>query len=210
MQQWTQTLQLDSASLGGALRKTPRPTTIPSDDPRIPPDLQGQHQLLTWPSNFAPGAGGHEHRKQNKGMKRIRMERGISQYHERRKECEACQESGTRRAARAVAGGPGMEEFVGRAEESWKEEKRTERCWTRILDLQYDFSTEKPEPQLEIEKLGHKCVFLPPYHCELKPIELYWAYLKNTFRKEADGKFPTANVLQMSAMGRLPSSIQLP
>lgn len=29
-----------------------------------------------------------------------------------------------------------------------------------------------------IEDGGHICLFLPKFHCELNPIEIYWAYIK--------------------------------
>jgi hypothetical protein len=29
-----------------------------------------------------------------------------------------------------------------------------------------------------IKEQGHKCVFIPKFHCELNSIEMYWGYLK--------------------------------
>jgi hypothetical protein len=51
-------------------------------------------------------------------------------------------------------------------------------CMQRILSLQPDFLAEKPLLQLIIEKAGHKCLFLPKFHCELSPIEMVWSQLK--------------------------------
>ena len=51
-------------------------------------------------------------------------------------------------------------------------------CAKRVLSLQEDFQSEKPELQILIEKAGHICIFLPKFHCELNPIELYWGYAK--------------------------------
>ena len=51
-------------------------------------------------------------------------------------------------------------------------------CAKRVLSLQEDFQTEKPELQILIENAGHICIFLPKFHCELNPIELYWGYAK--------------------------------
>lgn len=51
-------------------------------------------------------------------------------------------------------------------------------CMQRVLSLQKDFRTEKPLLQLVIEKAGHKCLFLPKFHCELNPIKMVWGQLK--------------------------------
>lgn len=51
-------------------------------------------------------------------------------------------------------------------------------CMRRCMAAQDDFINEKPKIQLIIEAAGHKCVFLPKFHCELNPIEMYWGYAK--------------------------------
>jgi hypothetical protein len=51
-------------------------------------------------------------------------------------------------------------------------------CMRRILSLQPDFLAEKPLLQVIIEKAGHKCLFLPKFHCELNPIEMVWGQAK--------------------------------
>jgi hypothetical protein len=51
-------------------------------------------------------------------------------------------------------------------------------CMLRCMSLQDDFLAEKPLLQTVIENAGHVCLFLPKYHCELNPIELYWAFAK--------------------------------
>jgi len=51
-------------------------------------------------------------------------------------------------------------------------------CMQRILSLQPDFKNEKPLLQLVVEKAGHKCLFLPKFHCELNPIEMVWGQAK--------------------------------
>ncbi|KAL0895149.1 hypothetical protein ABMA27_013600 [Loxostege sticticalis] len=47
----------------------------------------------------------------------------------------------------------------------------------------------KPEPQYEIDEIfgefGHTVVRLPPYHCDLNPIELIWANAKQKITMEA-------------------------
>ncbi|KAI7967868.1 hypothetical protein MJO29_001145 [Puccinia striiformis f. sp. tritici] len=58
-------------------------------------------------------------------------------------------------------------------------------CWSKILSLQSDFATERPLLQSIIEDAGHICLFLPKFHCELNPIELFWSYIKTEYRKES-------------------------
>ena len=35
-----------------------------------------------------------------------------------------------------------------------------------------------PRLQQVIEAAGHKCYFLPKFHCELNPIKMYWGWVK--------------------------------
>jgi hypothetical protein len=51
-------------------------------------------------------------------------------------------------------------------------------CWSKILSKQSDFLNERPLLQTIIEDAGHVCLFLPKFHCELNPIELFWSYIK--------------------------------
>ena len=51
--------------------------------------------------------------------------------------------------------------------------KATNCCWSKILSLQSDFVSERPLLQMVIEEAGHICLFLPKFHCELNPIELF-------------------------------------
>lgn len=53
-------------------------------------------------------------------------------------------------------------------------------CVKWVLSLQSDFRNEKPDLQWQIEARGHKCVFLPKFHCELNPIEMYWGFAKHS------------------------------
>jgi hypothetical protein len=59
-------------------------------------------------------------------------------------------------------------------------------CWSEIMSLQSDFNVnERPV----IEDLGHVCLFLPKFHCELDPIELFWSYIKQCQHKFIDSIF---------------------
>lgn len=51
-------------------------------------------------------------------------------------------------------------------------------CLETCAANQKDFLAEKPLIQIEVEKAGHLCLFLPKFHCELNPIEMYWGYAK--------------------------------
>ncbi|PLW50149.1 hypothetical protein PCASD_01822 [Puccinia coronata f. sp. avenae] len=66
-----------------------------------------------------------------------------------------------------------------------KQVRNNECCWSKILSQQSDFVNERPLLQSIIEDAGHVCLFLPKFHCELNPIELYWSYIKQAYRKES-------------------------
>lgn len=59
------------------------------------------------------------------------------------------------------------------------ETKMSDCCWFKILSLQSDFVNEKPLLQMVIEEAGHVCLFLPKFHCDLNPIELFLSYIKD-------------------------------
>jgi len=46
-------------------------------------------------------------------------------------------------------------------------------CMYRVLAQQKDFQNEKPLIQTVIENVGHVCLFLLQFHCELNPIEMH-------------------------------------
>jgi transposase len=54
-------------------------------------------------------------------------------------------------------------------------ENRKTCCWSKILLLQSDFLNEQPLLQTIIEDVGHVCLFLPKFNCELNPIKLFWS-----------------------------------
>jgi hypothetical protein len=51
-------------------------------------------------------------------------------------------------------------------------------CWSKIMSLQSEFVSKKLLLQMIIEDAGNACLFLPRFHCELNPIELFWSYIK--------------------------------
>ncbi|KAI7954431.1 hypothetical protein MJO28_004831 [Puccinia striiformis f. sp. tritici] len=58
-------------------------------------------------------------------------------------------------------------------------------CWSKIMAMQSDFVNKRPLLQAIIEDAGHACLFLPKFHCELNPIELFWSYIKQAYRKQS-------------------------
>jgi hypothetical protein len=130
---------------------------------------------------------------QPKGMERILHERGLLQTLEaKRKVLAVCAKCKLSQAAREKAmkaakskedeaEGTGNSDLGARGLSDMEDDdldRETDCCMQRVLSLQQDFRDEKPLLQLIIEKAGHKCLFLPKFHCELNPIEMVWSQLK--------------------------------
>lgn len=133
---------------------------------------------------------------QPKGMEQVIRERGLwprleagSENSKPLKTCATCKMSQEARdkAAKAAKArdqeieGSGVEALADRYEcdeEASDLDRPNNCCMQRMLSLQDDFKNEKPLLQLVIEKAGHKCLFLPKFHCELNPIEMVWGQLK--------------------------------
>ena len=49
------------------------------------------------------------------------------------------------------------------------------------LKEMHDFKYEKTKVKATISARGHRCVFIPKYHCELNPIERVWGHCDYTF-----------------------------
>ncbi|OAX32176.1 hypothetical protein K503DRAFT_870286 [Rhizopogon vinicolor AM-OR11-026] len=49
----------------------------------------------------------------------------------------------------------------------------TNCCMARLLSQQEDFMNQPSMLETFIKKTGHECIFLPKFHCELNPIEMY-------------------------------------
>jgi len=50
--------------------------------------------------------------------------------------------------------------------------ENTNCCLARLLSKQDDFVNQLSMLETVIKEAGHKCVFLPKFHCELNPIEM--------------------------------------
>lgn len=99
-------------------------------------------------------------------------------------ECKMTQKARAQRAleeASRMAGEDETEETNRSLEDDLYEPMVTgaKCCMRKVLSEQTEFLEEKPLLQIIIERAGHKCYFLPKFHCELNPIEMYWGWVKN-------------------------------
>ena len=79
--------------------------------------------------------------------------------------------------------GSGLKGFCGN-KEALVENSRC--CARHVLAAQEDFLNQKPILQEVIEKLGHKVIFYPKFHCELNYIEMYWGAAKRYARQQCN------------------------
>ena len=175
---------------GGKQRRM-HPTIIPDDAPN--PAVRGQVQDMIFPNDLPPHHPYFQFRGQPKGMRVILEERGILAHVIAQNggkvlpgDCANCKMSQRARDKAAC-------ETAAATSESFYSEINTDDedspsldaylptstcCMRRIMSLQKDFCSEKPLLQIIIEEAGHKCYFLPKFHCELNPIEMYWGWVK--------------------------------
>jgi transposase len=71
-------------------------------------------------------------------------------------------------------------------------------CLARILASHKDFFEQKSALEELLLARGHKCLFLPKFHCELNPIEMYWAYCKNLYRQVWKNSFLEVSYIYIS------------
>ena len=171
------------------------PETNPPPKPGAP-DTRGQHQSMVFPDDHPDPAL----RGQPKGMIQVLRERtsvwDLLQEKLGGKNpvgiCQDCKTSAKKKDALrklAEAEQEGREDILTEdefrdAQEASGMENHTPGndwcCVKKVLSLQQDFLDEKPELQVEIEKRGHVCLFLPKFHCEFSAIELYWGFGKHS------------------------------
>ncbi|KIJ40068.1 hypothetical protein M422DRAFT_257136 [Sphaerobolus stellatus SS14] len=183
-----------------------RDTEIPMDNPH--PHLRGVRQSMVFPPDHP------KYPNQAKGMEEVLKERGLWNLlvdirggKKPLGKCETCSLSEAKREKAEREAKARMEdnpETFNSAEDARLDiddldtedsERDSHCCMTRCLAEQADFRNEKPLLQIEIEKAGHICLFLPKFHCELNPIERYWGYTKRLFRASCNGSFPHAKKL---------------
>ena len=59
------------------------------------------------------------------------------------------------------------------------------------MESQADFLKQKSLVQETIEGLGHLCLFLPKFHCELNFIEFFWRAVKRYLHENCNYTFDT-------------------
>ncbi|KAF9016275.1 hypothetical protein BDZ89DRAFT_920736, partial [Hymenopellis radicata] len=175
-------------------------TTLPS----------GEVQEMVWPADYdGTDANGDSLAGKPKGMEQILRERDLLKVLEGKgkvlgvcNECKKSQkardkEDKLRRAEKSgdTDSADGGDVDNDNIDDEDDDTRSADCCMQRLLSQQPDFKKEKPLLQVLIERRGHKCLFLPKFHCELNPIEMVWAQLKRRFRELADGTFPTAQRL---------------
>ena len=64
-------------------------------------------------------------------------------------------------------------------------------CAKRLLEVQPDFQEQRSLVQEVIEAVGHLCIFLPKFHCELNFIEYFWGAVKKYLHDHCDYTFST-------------------
>ena len=60
----------------------------------------------------------------------------------------------------------------------------------KMLENMHDFKVQKTRVEELISKHGHRCIFIPKYHCELNPIERVWCQAKQFTRGNCDYTYP--------------------
>ena len=176
---------------GGKQRKL-RDTVIPLNNPPPKPgcpDTRGQPQKMVYSEDHPdPDLCGKA-----KGLRAVLMERtsiwdalcATAGGNEKKVKniCPACKASQVEKdrlarvaAAECAEGEAAIDDGVSDVPESGS----NLCCVTRALSQQQDFLAEKPLIQHYIEGKGHICMFLPKFHCELDPIEMYWGWAKHS------------------------------
>lgn len=56
-------------------------------------------------------------------------------------------------------------------------------CMARLLSKQDDFANQPSMLETLIRAMGHECIFLPKFHCELNPIEMVCCFHSNSSRQ---------------------------
>ncbi|KAF8303445.1 hypothetical protein DL93DRAFT_2066830, partial [Clavulina sp. PMI_390] len=77
-------------------------------------------------------------------------------------------------------------------------------CMARILSQQDDFANQVSMLESIITKAGHLCLFLPKFHCDLNPIEMYWGYSKYRYRQVVKPNFEAAKIAAFEALDSCP------
>ncbi|KAF8578106.1 hypothetical protein K439DRAFT_1363037 [Ramaria rubella] len=74
-----------------------------------------------------------------------------------------------------------------------------------LLSQQDDFVNQISMLETIIKEAGHECIFLPKFHCELNPIEMYWGWIK--YRQVPKKSFKDAKKAAFEALDSCPVDV---
>jgi hypothetical protein len=96
-------------------------------------------------------------------------------------------------------------------------------CLARLLSQQDDFVNQESMLETLIKEAGHKCLFLPKFHCELNPIEMvslrklfyypfswvtqYWGWCKYRYREHTKENFKAAKERAIQVLDACPTEV---
>ncbi|KAG2755653.1 hypothetical protein P692DRAFT_20844483 [Suillus brevipes Sb2] len=80
-------------------------------------------------------------------------------------------------------------------------------CMARLLSQQDDFSCQTLMLEELIRSKGHKCIFLPKFHFELNPIEMYWGWCKYHYREASKLSFAAAKKAAQEILDSYPVEV---
>ncbi|KIO01803.1 hypothetical protein M404DRAFT_149155 [Pisolithus tinctorius Marx 270] len=80
-------------------------------------------------------------------------------------------------------------------------------CMARLLSQQDDFCNQTSMLEKLIEDAGHICLFLPKFHCELNPIEMYWGWSKYRYRQATKPNFAAAKEAATDILNSCPVEV---
>jgi hypothetical protein len=178
----------------GGKQRSMHATKIPMDNPY--PELRGQPQEINFPIDLPSDHPYHKFCGQPKGMRVVLEERGLYEWMREKNGgqkpigiCENCrmsQKARDKKAREEAASKIGEDD----GNDQWEDDDNAgdhdvdpihdslHCCMLCVLSTQHDFLSEKPMIQLFLEEAGHQCYFIPKYHCEFNPIEMYWGWVK--------------------------------
>ncbi|KAF8590727.1 hypothetical protein K439DRAFT_1611845 [Ramaria rubella] len=80
-------------------------------------------------------------------------------------------------------------------------------CMACLLSQQDDFINQISMLETIIKEAGHECIFLPKFHCELNPIEMYWGWIKYRYRQVPKKSFEDAKKAAFEALDSCPVDV---
>ncbi|PCH36576.1 hypothetical protein WOLCODRAFT_82413, partial [Wolfiporia cocos MD-104 SS10] len=80
-------------------------------------------------------------------------------------------------------------------------------CMAWLLSQQDDFANQQSMLEQIIKDAGHECIFLPKFHCELNPIEMYWGWCKHRYREISKPNFSVAKRVALEVLNSCPIEV---